>query len=1580
MTETFVLDRQLIPVNQYNPGTRLTAKDETLYSRQEGNIMPEDKVEVKKAENNGAVSAIDLKNSVEEQEKTYDELLPEAKEVIDKEVENNQNNWEQWIEKSRIQGSEYTLVISLMQHGVTLEQYLKDKEYFQNNRILYENNKQSPKEIARLINLWKQHFDKTDKSRQEYERKQGTILTLAIAAGLSPREFAKFHSWSAYFETEPPQTPIGVIKAIVKDIITEVIVDTFYTDDPNLSPEENHKLHQQRKQKVAGILWGAVNQKREEAGEVIGVDEKNAQQHAINLGITPNPPQEEVTEAGIARKDSTKKGVSVDEATVFINSRIKDDDIRSAKAEEYLRVLDLLKEGEKLNDEQKAALIKAHHIREGERGLLGSEATIYDYTQKQILEKARILRVVFSAEQTRALMEAGLAGNSDRKNPEESEQKGRSKSRREKENEEANKEYRKLRWEEYLRLRRQNLGGELSAKELQWASEQQEKGLTPEEAFLAANEEAGPLTTQQHETVRNLRRMLGERGVSVDFDNPDILRMAEIIARMHPPTQPITEQELNNFITLVLSQQNKGIREASQPQEITPEEIQNNIDSPELIDSEEKPDVGGMEIEDPSVPRKTTSSPGVPPEQIQKAEDAWARVWQADARAGRAPTQAEVDRIRREHISKGFMPPISGASGKLLPFERGRGRHGGGPAIWESVQAMRAPGAINPSTGQLYTENEILREEKSIYEYENPKNVHDFAWQIGMSSPEKYGVLGEHPVLEVVYLEDGVGRDNGETYNYKRGGRVTREKDLYNDAIVESRVNKGNFIRWVRDRMMYLHGDYPDDELNFAQQIYLTKVYSVNLDTALNSPDVFFRDERLTKARIDLRSQIRQATTAEEKDRLNAEYKKLPESDNMTDLFDEIKRMTWAFSVTRNYDLNYRDRSGAKDQFVEMMTKIFSRSPFTKTVWGKSLMEWVLTWDQHYKAPHDQEQGDNKVGAAIAGAYQVYYNLTDTERLRKFLGPQSALLTREGLKRVRDNLANLTADERIKDTDTKKVREQKQKNKKLTGYLSDSDIDNMFEYSEEEIDEIKNVYQNLELKPKNFRKVGERNGKPIFKEFDANGNEVVNEWRFIKTMNVFSTPQFNARKESILHAAIREDIAKKFNLKVYDEKSGKEVDDALNVEFAQLFAYTMSRWTGAQARNNQTAAGYDAWVALIKTRTYRRKYSEADRSESFGNPYTIDQIRGLNTDLMTGIRTETRISKEEIETKGSRYSNRSEKSGYKTPLEVMEEMLEAWKEGGQDDKKAAQLYEGKSGQLLFPGNTLKYFAFDQIRRGMEIYEQIIQAQEIKLEKFTKIDPLKGVTFERDQFQVAVQDKFLKPMRYLLSTWRQVDFAQVVWDNRGEESKTAWKQVTMAEKMFGRQMLDVPEFWERIVPPEEGSADYDEKMRQYNARISQNDVVKVKTRDAEGRWDDTYRIRNQISGKEINDNRTQLIKQLAKTRIAAELYEHVDLHSNDQRYDFRFYETIIQALERLPGGIESGELNMRDAKTILDPDKRYFSGDDIEWIRKNSHTERWRIYGWAILKSILWDGIIKGGLEGLGKFQEATLSQKELLKT
>jgi hypothetical protein len=119
-----------------------------------------------------------------------------------------------------------------------------------------------------------------------------------------------------------------------------------------------------------------------------------------------------MNEAGIKPQDLEKQ-MSGNEAGNDLSTEKRREVMINASLDDRERVdkaVQLLKRN--LKDKEKEALLGAHNQGKGETGKDGNDAGVYNYTEGQILRKAKILSEAgFSKEDRRVLMEAGLVGN-----------------------------------------------------------------------------------------------------------------------------------------------------------------------------------------------------------------------------------------------------------------------------------------------------------------------------------------------------------------------------------------------------------------------------------------------------------------------------------------------------------------------------------------------------------------------------------------------------------------------------------------------------------------------------------------------------------------------------------------------------------------------------------------------------------------------------------------------------------------------------------------------------------------------------------------------------------------------------------------------------------------------------------------------------------------------------------------------------------------------------------------------------------------------------------------------------------------
>lgn len=424
----------------------------------------------------------------------------------------------------------------------------------------------------------------------------------------------------------------------------------------------------------------------------------------------------------------------------------------------------------------------------------------------------------------------------------------------------------------------------------------------------------------------------------------------------------------------------------------------------------------------------------------------------------------------------------------------------------------------------------------------------------------------------------------------------------------------------------------------------------------------------------------------------------------------------------------------------------------------------------------------------------------------------------------------------------------------------------------------------------------------------------------MKFVNFFDTQGTPDRQRHAVRVLVRESINQKL------KGEGKEEFDKVNISYAEQFALSMARWTGSAARNDIDATGYDAWTRVQVTEEYRRKQLERKRGGAFGNPYTVNNLKQLGVDLFNGIQVQS-------------MKQQDGKLRAKSVYEVLDEMQKA--DGGDDYHKAAA-------QLVFSENTMRGFANDHMARAFKVYQGVVGAEEINFDKFTHYDYVRGVTFDRAAFEEELKEKFFKPMRYGYSTYPMLDFGKVIRTDmaKGKEGGK-FEDVHLAEAMFGREILEGA-MWE----DKEGHEHHFFKKGMEHISIdADNWAEKID-------WE-----------KVSNDaGRVAIWRQVALSRLSAQLYAHKDFHSTDPSYGWWYYNEIIEALEAVPGSIAGDEYDMKSSKAV----GHFFTHHNIEWLRENSNTEMWRLYRTALI-SDLFTGSTKGFKDLLNAFLKGATS-------
>jgi hypothetical protein len=137
---------------------------------------------------------------------------------------------------------------------------------------------------------------------------------------------------------------------------------------------------------------------------------------------------------------------------------------------------------------------------------------------------------------------------------------------------------------------------------------------------------------------------------------------------------------------------------------------------------------------------------------------------------------------------------------------------------------------------------------------------------------------------------------------------------------------------------------------------------------------------------------------------------------------------------------------------------------------------------------------------------------------------------------------------------------------------------------------------------------------------------------FLKFVNLFNDTGKKQSEIALVREALRLAGEQRHGLESGLNSTGAErTVKRKNLEYAEMWAYTMVRWTGAAARNDTTAIGYDAFAKTQRFQQYRIRQSSASRGAPHGNEYDLPVIKSLTLDFFNGIFVERPIGEDKKE-------------------------------------------------------------------------------------------------------------------------------------------------------------------------------------------------------------------------------------------------------------------------------------------------------------------------------------------------------------
>lgn len=619
-------------------------------------------------------------------------------------------------------------------------------------------------------------------------------------------------------------------------------------------------------------------------------------------------------------------------------------------------------------------------------------------------------------------------------------------------------------------------------------------------------------------------------------------------------------------------------------------------------------------------------------------------------------------------------------------------------------------------------------------------------------------------------------------------------------------------------------------------------------------------------------------------------------TDETGQYFGDLAKQTllepWILNEIRKYHIIYKSVMPSDKKLVEQMGEMFALNKFTKEAAGKNMAYYLSTFALDFGSKYS----DSTVGGAWNTMFLAYYNLADFEGLQEVLGKDSSFFTRKGIEAAI----------------------QKAIKKKLGNtYTLSSGAEKL-----------------LGSGLGNFEKAfTDKDGKKV--------DTVQDPEAFIKLVNYFATMGPNNKTKYVIEQALKDAITEQYDF--HSKEGNTEEIDKHSLNLAALIAEAHTLFTGAGAKNDPNAAGFNALSKLHNLENYRRKMATEARGNAMGNPFTVAQFKMLAVDWARATRVSEAQKSDGLDKDGKPIMRT------KTYLEVMEELraldkrFAAVRKGltSELDKLKAQhgaespqalakqreiealnvAYQRKAGQLEFNENAMVNYVANHLDRARQIYEQIMGAAQIDFEKLAKYDPLTQVmSFDRAAFQDQIEEKFNKQLRYMIATYGELNMAMpvrasVFKGRKDEKTGDDWEYETipLGEAMFGYEMLNIPQF-------------------------------RMCKRDAEGKEiEGSYVIENGRYVIDYNkvgdkDGLTRLWKQFALMKIGGDLWSHIEKHSRDPKYSIAYFRKVLEAIESIPAEIVGDEFSMRDTYV----GKFLFDEEQIKWLKKLSKTTNFRL--------------------------------------
>lgn len=752
-------------------------------------------------------------------------------------------------------------------------------------------------------------------------------------------------------------------------------------------------------------------------------------------------------------------------------------------------------------------------------------------------------------------------------------------------------------------------------------------------------------------------------------------------------------------------------------------------------------------------------------------------------------------------------------------------------------------------------------------------------------------------------------------YIMRSEGEIWRTGHKRELLDAEGRVNRVNFLAWVRKRMIEVHEFSPTQTVDFFSQIYVKSRWSQISLQEMVLTGSYFTEKRKEPILIPSPEDPKKFTV--KKDEVtyhqNKDYERLRQ---------QLLTEAFLFNTSRNSHVEYVNVQPSEEKLLETLQRIYQSNVFTRSNFLEFIMSMPSSGTMTTEERKRLVDNENERRAKLK-------NLTKKEKERilaeelnrrrgvpmskeerqQFLSAMSKPMTEEEAKRFLEE-----EEMKLRIEDSAEVGQAARQLLLAYYYIYDFDTlktilgENSALFAPEYVkrDESGEIEKDEKGEPKMERFRGVKGpGDPFdaYGEnpwFDANGRLKLKNGRppadFMRYVNVFTGPGPN--KDEVVVNDVRQRMVESIM-----NKLGISYEDA---KYAEAWAFSMTKWTGLAAKNDTGGVGFDAWTKVLCTFEYRLRQMSPTRNAAYGNIFNVLGLKRLGLNFFEGIMdTEGRTVLEAIQGgEGSDFRNldislrelhkqEKEKEALKRKLinetrrienETIRRENEARRREGKELKpeKGYLDEEAPSMEIRFQQQIMGNFVANHVASGFHLFSYLIDNNQLNIQDFVRYENGREV-IDYEKANKAL-DGLRKWVRDWLATWSGANYSKTIhtWETRVDDDGKARPtpvNIPVFADLFGRDVVEKAKMrYERLDRDKTAKMTSEEK-KEYEKDIQEH----ARTWTIAGITDSEGEIEVDFSRLQRSIRET-LWKDVFQYFIEAEIESHRNVYSDQPRFN------------------------------------------------------------------------------------------------